>query len=190
MLDFCESLRLWFFWFSPKTCTSLTHTLPFAPFPFRFLVHLCLLFVLTLGGSWAKLDISRHQAIKSEMFYQHGTLESPKRKRKWKVKGDEDRYRGTCGAAVAVHIRYATVLEQAYSHFAEFVCPERLRVFSLHSFQLKTGGTAGLRICYATLQRNLHSIVYSAVSDFQCIVRSSKLNVNLNWLGMKENSQA
>lgn len=51
--------------------------------------------------------------------------------------------------------------------------------FYLHSFQLKTGGTAGLRICYATLQRNIYSIAYSAVSDLQCIVRSSKLNMNL-----------
>lgn len=73
--------------------TLLTHTLPFASFrfPFRFLSHLCLLFVLTLGGSWAKLDISRHQAIKSEMFYQHGTLESPKRKGKRKVMGASQR---------------------------------------------------------------------------------------------------
>lgn len=97
-----------------------------------------------------------------------------------KGEGGEVRDRGSCGAAVALHIRYATVLEKAYSHFAEFVCPERLRVFYLHSFQLKTGGTAELRMCSATLQRNLYSIAYSAVSDLQCIVRSSKLNVNLN----------
>lgn len=77
------------FWFSKHKLHSLalSRCLCLYPAPSS-----CLLFVLTLGGSWAKLDISRHQAIKSEMFYQHGMLKSAQREKKWRErKLDKDR---------------------------------------------------------------------------------------------------